>query len=84
MLFKKLKSKGFFVIEELDFPDSRSDMNIYNEKPTLRDILYYIKNKKDFNSKYINSSDKKYLLENFEFINIYRGRINEIAFIKKK
>ena len=36
MLFKKLKSKGFFVIEELDFPDSRLDMNIYNEKPTLR------------------------------------------------
>jgi hypothetical protein len=84
MLFKKLKSKGFFVIEELDFPDSRSDMNIYNEKPTLREILHYIKNKKDFNSKYINSSDKKYFLENFEFINIYKGRINEIAFIKKK
>ena len=71
MLFKKLKSKGFFVIEELDFPDSRSDMNIYNEKPTLREILHYIKNKKDF-------------IENFEFINIYKGRINEIAFIKKK
>ena len=59
-------------------------MNIYNEKPTLREILYYIKNKKDFNSKYINSFDKKYFLENFEFINIYKGRINEIAFIKKK
>ena len=84
MLFKKLKSKGFFVIEELDFPDSRSDMNIYNEKPTLREILHYIKNKKDFNSEYINSFDKKYFLENFEFINIYKGRINEIAFIKKK
>jgi hypothetical protein len=84
MLFKKLKSKGFFVIEELDFPDSRSDMNIYNEKPTLREILHCIKNKKDFNSKYINSSDKKYFLENFEFINIYKGRINEITFIKKK
>ena len=84
MLFKKLKSKGFFVIEELDFPDSRLDMNIYNEKPTLREILHCIKNKKDFNSKYINSSDKKYFLENFEFINIYKGRINEITFIKKK
>jgi hypothetical protein len=84
MLFKKLKSKGFFVIEELDFPDSRSDMNIYNEKPTLREILHYIKNKKHFNSKYINSSDKNYFLENYEFINIYKGRINEIAFIKKK
>ena len=84
MLFKKLKSKGFFVIEELDFPDTRADMNMHNEKPTLREILHYIKNKKDFNSKYINFSDKKYFLENFEFINIYKGRINEIAFIKKK
>ena len=27
---------------------------------------------------------KKYFLENFEFINIYKGRFNEIAFIKKK
>jgi hypothetical protein len=59
-------------------------MNIYNEKPTLREILNYIKNKKDFNSKYINYSDKIYFLENFEFINIYKGRTNEIAFIQKK
>ena len=41
-------------------------------------------NNLEFNSKYINSSDKKYFLENFQFINIYKGRINEIAFIKKK
>lgn len=84
ILFKKLKSKGIYVIEELDFPDARADMNFYNEKPTLREILHNIKDKKDFDSKYINPHDKKYFLENFEFINIYKGRINEIAFIKKK
>jgi hypothetical protein len=84
LLFKKLKSQGFFVIEELDFPDIRADMNINKEKPTLRDILYYIKFQKDFNSQYIDSFHKKYFLENFEFINIYKGRSNEIAFIKKK
>jgi hypothetical protein len=39
LLFKTLKPKGTFVIEELDFPDTRQDMNIYNEKPTLRQIL---------------------------------------------
>lgn len=83
ILFKKLKSKGIFVIEELDFPDTRKDMNVYNEKPTLKEILNYIKNQKDFNSKYINSFDKKYFLENFKFINIYKGRTNEIAFIQK-
>ena len=84
ILFKKLKPKGFFVIEELDFPDTRSDMNIDNEKPTLKEIFYYIKNKQDFNPKYIDLLDKKYFLENFEFINIYKGRTNEIAFIQKK
>lgn len=84
LLFRKLKSGGFFIIEELDFPDTRKDMNLLNEKPTLREILCCIKNKKDFNSKFINSLDKKYFLENFQSINIYKGRTNEIAFIKKK
>jgi len=84
LLFKKLKSQGFFIIEELDFPDTRKDMNIYNEKPTLKEILYYIKNKKDFNSKYIDPADKKYFLDHLKLINIYKGRTNEIAFIQKK
>ena len=28
-----------FIIEELDFPNKRKDMNLLNEKPTLKDIL---------------------------------------------
>jgi hypothetical protein len=83
-LFKKLKSGGFFIIEELDFPDTRKDMNLLNEKPTLREILYCIKENKNFHSNYINNIDRKYFLENFQSINIYKGRTNEIAFIKKK
>ena len=31
MLFKKLNQGGFFIIEELDFPETRKDMNLYNE-----------------------------------------------------
>lgn len=84
LLFKTLKPKGIFVIEELDFPDTRQDMNIYNEKPTLRQILNCVINKQDFYSKYIKNSDKEYFLKNFESIEIFKGRINEIAFIKKK
>jgi hypothetical protein len=84
LLFKILKPKGTFVIEELDFPDTRQDMNIYNEKPTLRQILNCIINKQDFFSKYINNSDKEYFLKNFDSIEIFKGRINEIAFINKK
>ena len=84
LLFNTLKPKGIFVIEELDFPDTRQDMNIYNEKPTLRQILNCVINKQDFYSKYIKNSDKEYFLKNFESIEIFKGRINEIAFIKKK
>ena len=84
LLFKKLKHKGFFVIEELDFPDTRKDMNIYNEKPTLKQILSAIISKQDFYSKYISNIDKEYFLENLDFIRIHKGRVNEIAFIKKK
>ena len=84
ILFKKLKPEGIFIVEELDFPDIRNDMNVEKEKPTLREILYLIKENKEFYSKYINDSDKKYFLDNFEEISIFKGKFNEIAFIKKK
>mgnify|MGYP006094559839 FL=1 len=84
MLFPKLKSKGVFVIEELDFPDVRNDMNIHNEKPTLKKILSLIKSDTDFTSKYISTNEKKYFIENFKEISIFKGKFNEIAFIEKK
>ena len=84
MLFSSLNSKGIFFVEELDFPDTRKDMNLRNEKPSLREILMSIKEKKDFNSKYISASQKEYFLNNFESIEILKGKFNEIAIIKKK
>jgi len=84
VLFPKLKSKGIFVIEERDFPDTRIDMNVHNEKPTLRDILNIIKNNNDFDSKYITTDEKNYFINNFKKINIFKGKYNEIAFIEKK
>lgn len=83
-LFKSLKPKGIFVIEELEFPNTRDDMNIHKEKPTLRDILELINNNKDFQSKYITENQKKYFLENYESINIHKGSSSQIAFITKK
>ena len=53
LLFRKLNSGGLFIIEELDFPDTRKDMNINNEKPTLKNILLSIIKKKEFDSKYV-------------------------------
>ena len=84
ILFKSLKSKGIFVIEELEFPNIRTDMNLDNEKPTLRDILQLIKDEKDFNSKYVTADQKEYFLKNFDKIDLFHGNTSEIAFITKK
>jgi len=84
LLFKKIKPGGLFIIEELDFPDTRNDMNLKNEKPSLREILKKIKKKETFDSDYILPNDKKYFLENFYDIEVLKGNFNEIAIIQKK
>ena len=85
MLFKKLNSGGLFIIEELDFPDTREDMNLMNEKPTLREILFkFKKEKKLLNSKYIKKNDRDNFLDSIESLEIYRGNFNEIAILRKK
>lgn len=84
ILFKSLKPKGIFVIEELEFPNNRLDMNTKGEKPTLKDILRLIKDKKDFYSKYITDEQKEYFLKNYDKIDLLHGSTSEIAFITKK
>ena len=84
MLFKKLSPEGLFIVEELDFPETRKDMNLKNEYPDLKQILISINSNKDFNSKYINNLDKKYFLENFKTIEIFKSKFNEVAVIQKK
>ena len=84
LLFRKIVPNGIFVCEELDFPETRKDMNLKNEYPDLKQILLAIKSNKDFKSKYIKEEDKKYFLENFKSIEIYKGKINEVAIIQKK
>ena len=84
MLFPILNSNGIFIVEELDFPDTRKDMNLNNEKPTLRDILNKTLDKEDFNNQLISNEQKKYFLENFKSIKIFKGKVNEVAIIEKK
>ena len=84
ILFKNLKSGGFFIVEEIDFPEKRKYMRVDQEFPDLKTILNKIINKENFNSKYINENEKNYFLENFDTIKFYTGNINEIAIIKKK
>ncbi len=84
LLFRILKSGGLFIVEELDFPDKRKDMNPNLEKPTLREIFNLINDNKNFGSKYIDDEDKKYFLSNYLSIEIFKGNFNEVAIIKKK
>ena len=83
-LFPILESGGYFIVEELDFPEKREDMRIGQEFPDLKSILKNILKKQDFNSKYIDQNLKNYFLDNVETIEIFKGNINEIAIIKKK
>ena len=84
MLFRSLKPGGIFVVEELDFPDTRDDMNVFKEKPSLREILNSINQNQDFSSKYVTNVQKEYFLNHFKDIKIFKGQFNEIAFITKK
>ena len=83
-LFPNLKKNGIFIIEELDFPDTRKDMNQDMDQNTLYNILKLIIKKKDFHSKFITTKEKEFFLKNVKKINIYNGRFNKIAFIRKK
>ena len=83
-LFPILNNGGYFIVEELDFPETREDMRANHHAPDLKNILLSILKKKDFNSPYIDAKTKKYFLENLETIKIFKGNMNEIANIKKK
>jgi hypothetical protein len=83
-LFPKLSQGGYFIIEEIDFPETREDMRADQQFPDLKTILLNILDNKDFNSPYIDENSKSYLLDNLDTIKIYRGNINEMAIIKKK
>ena len=84
MLFPLVNSGGYFIVEELDFPETREDMRINQSKPDLKKILQNTLKDLDFNSIYIKDDEKKYFLENYSSIEIKKGNLNEIAVIKKK
>tara|TARA_A100001015_G_scaffold7242_1_gene8971 strand:- start:5690 stop:6562 length:873 start_codon:yes stop_codon:yes gene_type:complete len=84
MLFKTLNPGGYFIIEEIDFPEKREDMRMNQNPPDLKTILNKIILNEDFNSEYITFEEKNYFLKNFEKISFHIGNFNEFAVIKKK
>ena len=83
-LFPILNKGGYFIVEELDFPETREDMRTSNDISDLKTILINIMEKKDFVSPYIDDKSKKYFLDNIESIKIFRGNMNEVDLLKKK
>ena len=91
ILFKKLKSGGCYVIEDMDQFKALKELNPYSGELTPIEILKRINNKQDFKTSFIDDESKKYLIENTKNIKIEKGsmKINEInvsdiAFVFKK
>ena len=84
MLFPKVKKGGIFVVEEIDFPETREDMRIDQVMPDLKTILKKVISKENFDSRYILNNEKDYFLKNVDSIEFFSGNINEIAIVKKK
>ena len=91
ILFKKLKSGGCYVIEDMDQFKALKELNPYSDEPTPLEILKKINDKQDFKTSFIDEESKKYLIENIKYIKIEKGsmKINEInvsdiAFVFKK
>ena len=84
MLFPLVEKDGFFITEEIDFPEKRDDMRIGQKRPDLKTILMEILNKNDFNSEYITKVEKDYVLSNIDKISFFKGNTNEVVIIKKK
>ena len=90
VLFKSIKSGGYYIIEDMDQFHVYKNLNPYKNELTPKEILLKIKNNVAFESTFLNESEKKYLIENIEEIKIEKGsmiienrNISDIAFIKK-
>ena len=84
---KYLQNGGFFVVEDFNAPKNHDYLNdCGNNELFFDEILTNIKNKKYFKSNILSDAQQKYIFENIETIEIYKGKSHEsdIAFLKKK
>lgn len=85
-MFYKLKDGGYYIVEDLNFPEINKMHNPTNEDLNLKNILKKIKNNENIKSKFMDSSQYDYIKKNVESIDFEKGKGNfsEIVFIKKK
>ena len=91
IFFKKLKSNGVYVIEDMNQFEVYKELNPYQNELTVIEILKKIQNNEDFNSSFIDNVSKDYLINNISEIKIEKGfmvinnqNVSDIAFIYKK
>ena len=91
LLFKKLKSGGFYVIEDVNQFEVFKNLNPSNEKLTPLKILKFIQDDKKFNSPFLSEKDTFYLKENIADYFFEKGEmqmnghnISDIVFLRKK
>ena len=90
MLFKNLKTGGFYVIEDINQFEVFKNLNPTNEKLTPIKILKLMKENKKIDSEFISEENIKYLKENISEYFFERGEmevnginISDIVFLKK-
>jgi len=76
--FYNLSNKNKLNFTKIEFQKAEINFDLHK----LEEYKNFFK--KEFNSKYVSENDKRYLLENYAFIEIFKGNVNEVAFIKKK
>ena len=91
IVFKKLKSGGYYVIEDINQFEVFKNLNPSNEKLTPLKILKLIQSNEKFNSPFLSEKDTVYLKENIEDFIFEKGEmqvngynISDIVFLKKK
>ena len=84
--FKKIKSKGYYIIEDYLHPNYYDHCSNNSEEIKIDQLLKNIKNKTKFSSKILSYEFQDYLFENVEEIKTYKGKMSDsdICFIKKK
>ena len=91
ILFKKLKSGGLYILEDMNQFHVFPELNPFKNELTPKQIFNRIKEKKTFKSSFISDEEKNYLIENIKEIKIETGamkinnaNVSDIAFIFKK
>ena len=83
-LFKFLKNKGLYVIEDFKYPNYY-DYNKNIDHILVDELLDNLKNKKFFTSKIFSKHDQKELISLIKSIEVFKGNLNDsdISFITK-